>query len=342
MAIEQTFPGIARQTVLLGTPRDLSFIKEGTSIFEIGQAGKYPRGGHLGGGDQKELHGTGTLVSLAGGRVKGVLTAGHVLNSIEEQQAIRKLKGGPYLRVSGGQDRVLEARQTWEHTLIIRQPTWVKSWGTDAGLEVEKGGEGWKPDIGFVWIPEAHAEVMKQEWGMTFYPIEGKEGRVKEYRKHGMEMLRLAVGIIGERQGADKGSERALLALASWPDNAAGHETVEGHEVWIYSLKGGEDQELVEMTRVKSGGAWSKTQPVEIGTYGGMSGGGVWSIYFRADQAPRSMYSELHGVTFAESPGGEGKPKELLWSIGEGTMEKFLARMAEEVQRLGEEPSGTS
>ena len=326
--IEQTYPGITRCTVLLGGPADDGF-KKSRMIDEIGRThhGEIERTGD----DRHELFGTGTLMSLAGGKVKGVLTAGHVITAIMKQQTQAKLQNGPFIRISGAGDRGVNPGKSYEHTVVLRQP-WTQVWGDNPTIKGD--GKGWDPDLAFVRIPDAHAGEMGSRWDVRFEPWDGREGRIKRQKEKASETARVAVGMLGERQRRGKENHRVLLGIASWPGKEAGYLTADNHEVWTYSLEAGQDERSVEMRRSTEKQSWTEGAGDTIGTCGGMSGGGMWSVFWRPDRAPPNMTWELQSVLFAESWKGAGLERSVtsLVSVGSGTIKRFLETVVENLR----------
>ena len=326
-AYRQTWPEMKRYTILLGGPRDTRFVKE------MRRQGSGVRVTTAPVDDREELLGTGTLISLAGGKVKGVLTAGHVVEGVWRQQAAAQVEGGPYVRISGTAELRPLDELTEEHSLILARP-WTKTWGESA----DATQEGWKPDLGFVSIPEPMGAQLAERSGGRFYPWDGRRKRVELRERPPFEQYRIGVGMLGERQRKGNGSTRVLLAYGVRPDKSAGGLTEEGHDVWEYEVTGSNGEELVELRANGKNGELVKQRTEEIRTYQGMSGGGMWSIYFQPERPARSMTCELHGVLLAETPrGGEGSKATRLLAHGTGVVERFLAETAEERRQQIEE-----
>ena len=330
--IEQTGPGRMRNTVLLGSPSDDEFQKLGTKAEELIRTGK-ARVPILEGDDRKELRGTGVLVSFAGGQVKGVLTAGHVIDSINRDQSERRLPGGPYIRISGTKWHGTAPSVSWEHSLVIPH-IFTQTWGERAeGFREDR----WKPDLGFIWLPSPHSELIQDNWDVRFYPWHRREARIARKREEKSELCRISLGMHGERQAKGGENHRVMAQVGLMPGKEQGWETSGGHEIWEYSLVGEEHEALVELERGGKSNRWRRVPVLPISTYGGTSGGGMWSVFWRPQGRRGDMTTELHGIVFAETRQKNGDVQSItaLHTIGPGTIRQFLRNVLTELQERG-------
>ena len=330
LIIDQTHELIHRATVILGGPLTDEFKGGGQIANAAGMTTHVPT---LEGDDRTELCGTGTLIKT--GKEYFVLTAGHVVSSIQRQQHERKLEGGPFVRISAGQQAPKERIRTWEATLVLQNP-FCATWGEKAADPAENAEVD--PDLGVIWIPPEHVQNIQKTWNNRFELLDGRRKRIERLEQDAPELARATVGLWGERtrQGAE--NQRCLLMMAWWPEQAERFEDAAKRNTWYYNMENQADRELVELQGTRSG--WKKQKAIQTQTYGGMSGSGVWSIYPRWKDPEPNMSIELQGVVFAERPAPPASPTEIL-TTGPEAVEEFLTEQVipSITRRRYEEPS---
>ena len=208
--------------------------------------------------------GTGTFARL--GKTTGIITAGHVLESLP------KGKVG-LVRFPSVEPALQNFRLDLAHT--DRSVDW-------------NGKEGDAPDIGFLKIPELDARSLEAK-GAVFYNLARVRNFVPGKPGHHMAKAYAVVGVVGEwtEEGSAmqaKGKKKiigGLFGAAKTGQQLSENET-----------------ELVEVTVDYTNG------PRVPKSYGGVSGGALWELHVELDDQNKvvKVNKKLHGIAFRQSP----------------------------------------
>lgn len=298
-------PAIDRHTVIVGAPYNQDYRRHsGGRVISIE------------GEDKRELVGSGTLVRTR--HTQGVLTCGHVVAHCRRVRG--ECRPPAYnLRVrmprepSSGREQLLVV--TLEDPFIV------------AIGEENRSTSG--PDIAFIEVNSLIADDLARLFGDCFYPWQPSRVRMQLQRstRRATEMGQLLVGFNHRlTTQLDQVSRVDLRELVT--DCVRLDDSPDGWDRYRHTVQA---PHLVP-SRLRQTGVTAQAAelferiPSEIAHYGGMSGGGVWSLLWDVGQLNTSFEPYLDGVTFAQWPTApvEGHAERHLYRHGPRSVQRIL------------------
>jgi hypothetical protein len=208
--------------------------------------------------------GTGTFARL--GKTTGIITAGHVLESLPNGKI-------GLVRFPSVEPALQNFRLDLVHTDRIID------WNEQ---------EGDAPDIAFLKIPELDARSLEAQ-GAVFYNLARVRDFVPGKPSHHMAKAYAVVGVVGEWTEEDpamqaKGKKKIIGGLFGAAKTMK--QLIE------------KETELVEVTIDYT------TGPKIPKSYGGVSGGALWELHVELDEQNQvvKVNKKLHGIAFRQSP----------------------------------------
>ena len=278
---QEAQPLIDRYTVIVGAPYNQSYRRH--------SAGRVTT---VEGEDKKELVGSGTLIRTR--YTQGVLTCAHVVAQC------RRVRGDcrpPAYSLRLRMDR--EPASGREQLLVVTvENPFVLTEG-----EANQGELG--PDIAFIEVNDRIAADLTPLFGDPFYRWQPSRERMRLERSTGSaaEMGQLLVGFNYRlTRQLDQVSRVDLRELAT--DCVRVADSPGGWDRYRHTVQA---PHLIP-SRLRPSGltlpvvSLVERIPLEIGHYGGMSGGGAWSLVWDVGKLNTSFNPYLDGVTFAQRP----------------------------------------
>jgi hypothetical protein len=212
-------------------------------------------------GREADVGGSGTFVQL--GKIKGILTAGHVIDNLPETGQVG------LVRPTGAfQNLRLDMSHTGRETL------WDKV-------------EGHAPDLGFLKLPD-HVVATIEAQGGVFYNLEKPRDVTPSSPSHRMSESRAIVGVV------DEWSEEEPGTLPKTKKKIVG-----GLLGAVKSTREFEE-DGAKLAEVGVDYAASSRVPT---SYEGVSGGALWKLHIELDgDKVVGMQKKLDGVAFRQSP----------------------------------------
>ena len=200
------------------------------------------------------------------GAAYGVVTARHVIEKLERKKELALVRFP------------LKADVIQSHRLDTRELEFLPLPGTD-------GPDG--PDLGFIRLPLVTQEVLIAT--SSFYPLSAKRPSMKDHYK-GLGMCDFVAGVVSE-----------------WTTDV---ELTKKHRVKRFTLMmsagfSGDEREHcgLDVATFEPGPKPDISPP---SSYGGVSGGGVWRIFFKPDGSNDVEHRRLIGTAFYEFDPGDG------------------------------------
>ena len=309
-AHHESLPEIDRHTVVVGAPYNQDYRRH--------YAGRVTT---LEGEDKKELVGSGTLVRTR--YTQGVLTCGHVVSHC------RRVRGEcrpPAYNIRLRVDRDPSSGREQLFVLTMEDP-FILAIGED-----NRDLSG--PDIAFIEVNSRIADDLASVFDDRFYHWQPLRERMQSQRSTSRtaEMANVLVGFNHRlTRQFDQVARVDIRQLVT--DCVRLNDSPGGWDRYRHTIQA--PHLLPSLLRPKElTGPTARVVeqiPLEIEHYGGMSGGGVWSLIWDVGQSDTSFEPFLDGVIFAQCPDApvQGDAERHLYRHGP----RSVQRMLDEVDR---------